>query len=135
MSDKKIIDAMWDDSPIDVSSEVNFIWSMNLLDFDVLIINQVETKDECSDFIAKEKGSDLLSQSPISSLCNATDVISFYTALSTRSNCSGFCFYLIISTPFPISFAHISAYEPASVFTTKLLLFEKALSGILTTVS
>ena len=58
---------------------------MNLLDFDVLIINQVESKDECADFIAKEKGSDLLSQSLISSLCNAADVISFYTALSTRS--------------------------------------------------
>ena len=28
MSDKKIIDAMWDDSPIDVSTEVNFIWSI-----------------------------------------------------------------------------------------------------------
>lgn len=28
MADKKIIDAMWDDSPIDVSSEVNFIWSI-----------------------------------------------------------------------------------------------------------
>lgn len=27
MSFKKNIDAMWDDSPIDVSSEVNFIWS------------------------------------------------------------------------------------------------------------
>ena len=25
---KKIIDAMWDDSPIDVSAEVNFIWSI-----------------------------------------------------------------------------------------------------------
>ena len=25
---KKIIDAMWDDSPIDVSTEVNFIWSI-----------------------------------------------------------------------------------------------------------
>ena len=28
MADKKMIDAMWDDSPIDVSSEVNFIWSI-----------------------------------------------------------------------------------------------------------
>ena len=28
MADKKLIDAMWDDSPIDVSSEVNFIWSI-----------------------------------------------------------------------------------------------------------
>ena len=28
MADKKIIDAMWDDSPIDVSAEVNFIWSI-----------------------------------------------------------------------------------------------------------
>ena len=28
MADKKVIDAMWDDSPIDVSSEVNFIWSI-----------------------------------------------------------------------------------------------------------
>lgn len=28
MSDVKKIDAMWDDSPIDVSSEVNFIWSI-----------------------------------------------------------------------------------------------------------
>ncbi len=28
MADKKIIDAMWDDSPIDVSTEVNFIWSI-----------------------------------------------------------------------------------------------------------
>ncbi len=28
MADHKIIDAMWDDSPIDVSTEVNFIWSI-----------------------------------------------------------------------------------------------------------
>src|SRR5699024_12722477 len=28
MADKKIIDAMWDDSPVDVSTEVNFIWSI-----------------------------------------------------------------------------------------------------------
>ena len=28
MADKNIIDAMWDDSPIDVSTEVNFIWSI-----------------------------------------------------------------------------------------------------------
>lgn len=28
MADKKVIDAMWDDWPIDVSSEVNFIWSI-----------------------------------------------------------------------------------------------------------
>lgn len=28
MADIKKIDAMWDDSPIDVSSEVNFIWSI-----------------------------------------------------------------------------------------------------------
>ena len=28
MADRKIIDAMWDDSPIDVSTEVNFIWSI-----------------------------------------------------------------------------------------------------------
>lgn len=28
MADKKIIDAMWDDSPIDVSTEVNFIWTI-----------------------------------------------------------------------------------------------------------
>lgn len=28
MSEKKIIDTMWDDSPIDVSTEVNFIWSI-----------------------------------------------------------------------------------------------------------
>lgn len=28
MSENKIIDAMWDDSPIDVSTEVNFIWSI-----------------------------------------------------------------------------------------------------------
>ena len=28
MADKQIIDAMWDDSPIDVSTEVNFIWSI-----------------------------------------------------------------------------------------------------------
>lgn len=28
MADKKVIDALWDDSPIDVSSEVNFIWSI-----------------------------------------------------------------------------------------------------------
>jgi len=28
MADKKVIDAMWDDAPIDVSSEVNFIWSI-----------------------------------------------------------------------------------------------------------
>lgn len=28
MADKKVIDAMWDDSPIDVSAEVNFIWSI-----------------------------------------------------------------------------------------------------------
>ena len=28
MEEEKIIDAMWDDSPIDVSTEVNFIWSI-----------------------------------------------------------------------------------------------------------
>ncbi len=28
MADKTVIDAMWDDAPIDVSSEVNFIWSI-----------------------------------------------------------------------------------------------------------
>lgn len=28
MAKKKIIDAMWDDSPVDVSTEVNFIWSI-----------------------------------------------------------------------------------------------------------
>lgn len=28
MAEKKVIDAMWDDSPIDVSTEVNFIWSI-----------------------------------------------------------------------------------------------------------
>ena len=28
MADKQMIDAMWDDSPIDVSAEVNFIWSI-----------------------------------------------------------------------------------------------------------
>lgn len=28
MAEKQTIDAMWDDSPIDVSSEVNFIWSI-----------------------------------------------------------------------------------------------------------
>lgn len=28
MAEKAIIDAMWDDSPIDVSTEVNFIWSI-----------------------------------------------------------------------------------------------------------
>ena len=28
MADKKMIDAMWDDSPVDVSTEVNFIWSI-----------------------------------------------------------------------------------------------------------
>lgn len=28
MPDTRIIDAMWDDSPIDVSTEVNFIWSI-----------------------------------------------------------------------------------------------------------
>ena len=28
MAQKQTIDAMWDDSPIDVSTEVNFIWSI-----------------------------------------------------------------------------------------------------------
>lgn len=28
MADKQVIDTMWDDSPIDVSTEVNFIWSI-----------------------------------------------------------------------------------------------------------
>ncbi len=28
MTDKKIIDTMWDDSSIDVTTEVNFIWSI-----------------------------------------------------------------------------------------------------------
>lgn len=28
MSEKKILDAMWDDSPVDVTTEVNFIWSI-----------------------------------------------------------------------------------------------------------
>lgn len=31
MADKQIIDAMWDDSPVDVSTEVNFIWSIYLV--------------------------------------------------------------------------------------------------------
>lgn len=26
MANKQVIDAMWDDSPVDVSTEVNFIW-------------------------------------------------------------------------------------------------------------
>ena len=52
-----------------------------LLFYGVIIINQVESKDECADFIAKEKGFDLTNQSLNSSPCNATDVIS----LSTRS--------------------------------------------------
>lgn len=28
MAQKQTIDAMWDDSPIDVSTEVNFIWCL-----------------------------------------------------------------------------------------------------------
>ena len=28
MADNKVVDVMWDDSPIDVSTEVNFIWSI-----------------------------------------------------------------------------------------------------------
>ena len=28
MVEKKVIDAMWDDSPVDVTTEVNFIWSI-----------------------------------------------------------------------------------------------------------
>ena len=28
MAEKQKMDAMWDDSPIDVSTEVNFIWSI-----------------------------------------------------------------------------------------------------------
>lgn len=28
MADNKIIDTMWDDSPIDVTQEANFIWSI-----------------------------------------------------------------------------------------------------------
>ena len=28
MNNETMIDAMWDDSPIDVSTEVNFIWSI-----------------------------------------------------------------------------------------------------------
>ena len=28
MANNTVIDAMWDDSPIDVSTEVNFIWSI-----------------------------------------------------------------------------------------------------------
>lgn len=28
MANKQMIDAMWDDSPVDVSTEVNFIWSI-----------------------------------------------------------------------------------------------------------
>ena len=28
MSEKKVVDVMWDDSPVDVSAEVNFIWSI-----------------------------------------------------------------------------------------------------------
>ena len=28
MTEKQTIDAMWDDSPVDVSTEVNFIWSI-----------------------------------------------------------------------------------------------------------
>ena len=29
MANKQMIDAMWDDSPVDVSTEVNFIWSIH----------------------------------------------------------------------------------------------------------
>ena len=28
MTDRTIIDAMWDDSPVDATTEVNFIWSI-----------------------------------------------------------------------------------------------------------
>ena len=28
MAANTVIDAMWDDSPVDVSTEVNFIWSI-----------------------------------------------------------------------------------------------------------
>ena len=28
MPEKKVVDVMWDDSPVDVSAEVNFIWSI-----------------------------------------------------------------------------------------------------------
>ena len=28
MAEKKVIDAMWDDNPVDVSTEVGFIWSI-----------------------------------------------------------------------------------------------------------
>lgn len=28
MVEKQTIDAMWDDSPVDVTTEVNFIWSI-----------------------------------------------------------------------------------------------------------
>lgn len=28
MANEQMIDAMWDDSPVDVSTEVNFIWSI-----------------------------------------------------------------------------------------------------------
>lgn len=28
MPEKKVVDVMWDDSPVDVSTEVNFIWSI-----------------------------------------------------------------------------------------------------------
>ncbi len=28
MAEKQTIDAMWDDFPVDVSTEVNFIWSI-----------------------------------------------------------------------------------------------------------
>lgn len=30
MPEKKVVDVMWDDSPVDVSAEVNFIWSISV---------------------------------------------------------------------------------------------------------
>ena len=42
MANNHVIDAMWDDSPIDVSTEVNFIWS---------IANKLHRSDKYKDVI------------------------------------------------------------------------------------
>ena len=73
MADKHTIDAMWDDSPIDVSTEVNFIWSIaNKLRGpyrsdkykDVIIPMTIIRRFECALALTKQKVVDQFKANP-----------------------------------------------------------------------
>ena len=73
MAGKKIIDVMWDDSPIDVSTEVNFIWSIaNKLRGtyqsdkykDVIIPMTIIRRFECALAPTKQKVLDMFASNP-----------------------------------------------------------------------